>query len=272
MDLRERHQLDTAAAMTRVRARARPWRSIFALILAVAGGVAAEFWGLNGYRAWHSSDHVQKLVWLCGLVAFLVFGLTAAVGLSARARSGLQPLVGQAHAGIVRYVLLLAGVFAIVTITLYLLGVKPDKLLVGGAVTGVLLGIAAQQSLGNLFAGLVLLFSSPFRVGDHVRFRAGALSGEIEGVVTDLSLAYVRLQTAQGQMLLPNAQALAAAVLLIPDRPPADSAVPGAVQADTVPGAVQADTVGGAVQANRVSGAGPAQAAGGGAGASEPVV
>ncbi len=217
--------------MTKVRARARPWRSIVALILAIAGALAAEFSGASGYRVFSASgDHTQKIVWLCGVVAFVVFGMTAALGLSTRARSGLQPLVGQAHAGIIRYVLLLAGVFAIATISLYLLDVKPDKLLVGGAVTGVLLGIAAQQSLGNLFAGLVLLFASPFRVGDHVRFRSGALSGEIEGVVTDLSLAYVRLETAQGQLLLPNAQALAAAVLLIPDRPPA--AVPARGAAD----------------------------------------
>jgi small-conductance mechanosensitive channel len=227
MDLQERHQLDVGRAMTKVRARARPWRSIAALILAIAGAIAAEFWGVNdGWRAIGTSgDHRQKVVWVCGLIAFFVFGMIAAIGLSARARSALQPLVGQAHAGIIRYVLLLAGVFTIATISLYLLGVKPDKLLVGGAVTGVLLGIAAQQSLGNLFAGLVLLFASPFRVGDHVRFRAGALSGEIEGVVTDLSLAYVRLQTAQGQMLLPNALALAAAVLLIPDQPHACPAV-----------------------------------------------
>jgi small-conductance mechanosensitive channel len=218
MDLQERRQLDMASAMTKVRARARPWRSIVALILAIAGGLAAEFSQLN-YRTVSGSTADAKIAWICGLVAFFVLGMVAAIGLSSRARSGLQPLVGQAHAGIVRYVLLLAGVFTIGTITLYLLGVKPDKLLVGGAITGVLLGIAAQQSLANLFAGLVLLFASPFRVGDHVRFRAGALSGEIEGVVTDLSLSYVRLETAQGQMLLPNAQALAAAVLLIPDQP-----------------------------------------------------
>jgi small-conductance mechanosensitive channel len=224
MDLQERRQLDMASAMTKVRARARPWRSIVALILAITGGLAAEFSGAN-YRSFSASGahvasvgHVAKIVWLCGLVAFFALGMVAAIGLSARARSGLQPLVGQAHAGVVRYVLLLAGVFTIGTISLYLLGVKPDKLLVGGAITGVLLGIAAQQSLANLFAGLVLLFASPFRVGDHVCFRAGALSGEIEGVVTDLSLSYVRLETAQGQMLLPNAQALAAAVLLIPDQ------------------------------------------------------
>jgi small-conductance mechanosensitive channel len=226
MDLQERRQLDMASTMTKVRARARPWRSIVALILAIAGGLAAQFSTAN-YRTFSGSgeptgspvDHAANIVWLCGLVAFFVLGMVAAIGLSSRARSGLQPLVGQAHAGIVRYVLLLAGVFTVGTISLYLLGLKPDKLLVGGAITGVLLGIAAQQSLANLFAGLVLLFASPFRVGDHVRFRAGALSGEIEGVVTDLSLSYVRLETAQGQMLLPNAQALAAAVLLIPDQP-----------------------------------------------------
>jgi small-conductance mechanosensitive channel len=223
MDLQERRQLDMASTMTRVRAKAKPWRSIVALILAIAGGLAAEFSGAT-YQSFsapgaHPAGHMAKIVWLCGLIAFFVLGMVAAIGLSARARSGLQPLVGQAHAGVVRYVLLLAGVFTIGTISLYLLGVKPDKLLVGGAITGVLLGIAAQQSLANLFAGLVLLFASPFRVGDHVRFRAGALSGEIEGVVTDLSLSYVRLDTAQGQMLLPNAQALAAAVLLIPDQP-----------------------------------------------------
>jgi small-conductance mechanosensitive channel len=227
MDLQERRQLDMAK-LTKVRARARPWRSIFALVLAIAGALAAEFSGLHYETFGEPGHHVQKIVWLCGLVAFFVFGMAAAIGLSARSRSGLQPLVGRAHAGVVRYVLLLAGVFAIATISLYLLGIKPDKLLVGGAVTGVLIGIAAQQSLANLFAGLVLLFASPFRVGDHVRFRAGALSGEIEGVVTDLSLAYVRLQTAQGMMLLPNSQALAAAVLLIPDPPRATAAATGA--------------------------------------------
>jgi small-conductance mechanosensitive channel len=224
MDLQERRQLDVAK-LTKVRARARPWRSIFALVLAIAGALAAQFSVIHYQTFGQSGHHMRSVVWLSGLVAFFVFGMAAAIGLSAWTRTGLQPLVGRAHAGVVRYVLLLAGVFAIATISLYLLGIKPDKLLVGGAVTGVLLGIAAQQSLANLFAGLVLLFASPFRVGDHVRFRAGALSGEIEGFVTDLSLAYVRLQTAQGPMLLPNSQALAAAVLLIPDQA---SAGPGA--------------------------------------------
>lgn len=215
--------------MTKVRARAKPWRSILALLLAIASAIAA-FW-VKGNSSSPPPGHVDRLIWICGLAAFFVFGISATIGLSARARAGLQPLIGQAHAGVTRYVLLLAGMFTVLTIALSIYGQSPDKWLLGGAVTGVLLGIAAQQSLANLFAGLVLLFASPFRVGDHVRFRAGALSGEIEGFVTDLSLTYVRLETEQGRMLLPNAQALAAAVLLVPD--------PNAATGEAVPGAAQ---------------------------------
>jgi hypothetical protein len=52
-----------------------------------------------------------------------------------------------------------------------------------------------------------------------VRFQAGALSGQIEGVVVDLSLTYVRLETEEGRVLLPNSQVLASAVMLMPDAP-----------------------------------------------------
>ena len=44
---------------------------------------------------------------------------------------------------------------------------------------------------------MVLLFARPFRVGDRVRFRAGALYGLLDGTVTDISITYVRLETAE---------------------------------------------------------------------------
>jgi small-conductance mechanosensitive channel len=241
MDLQERRQLDVAERVQRVRAKARPWRYIFALVVAVAGAIAAKAGHISTYHALTTpalttpashalttavGDQTAKLVYILGTLAFFVFGMIAVFGLSGAAQRALQPLTGRAHAGIVRYVLLIAGVFAILTISLALLGVNPRQLLVGGAVTGVLLGIAAQQSLSNVFAGLVLLFASPFRVGDRVRFRAGALSGQIEGVVTDLSLTYVRLETEDGTVLLPNSQVLASAVMLVPDPPHANEPAP----------------------------------------------
>ena len=216
--------------MAKVRERARPWRSILALVVAVAGAVAAEVSGVKGWSNLSDPHNSQtaRLVYMVGAAAFLVFGLAAALGLSSRAGARSQQLIGRAHAGILRYVLVLLGVFAVLTISLAIAHIDVKQLLVSGAVAGVLIGIAAQQSLANLFAGLVLLFAHPFRVGDRVRLRAGALSGQVDGTVLDLSLAYVRLDTDEGPLLVPNSQALAAAVLLMPDQGGAIPEVPSA--------------------------------------------
>jgi small-conductance mechanosensitive channel len=227
------------ASVAKVRARATRWRSIFALVLAIAGAITAEVSGVKGWGAAFAApskfgpSEAQRIAYICGAATFLVLGMAAAVGLSGLVRSTSQPLIGQAHAGVLRYVLVLAGVFAVLTFSLAIAHIDVKQLLVSGAVAGVLLGIAAQQSLANLFAGLVLLFARPFRVGDHIRFRAGALSGTIEGIVIDVSLTYVRLQTDEGLVLLPNSQALAAAVLRIPDQLPTN---PATSVAGTSPG------------------------------------
>ncbi len=223
MDLQERRQIEMAAQVQKVRARARPWASIISLVVAVAAGITAE--ALSSHF-----DHTHRSIILAsGAAVFGLFGVAAAIGLSGKARTVLQPMIGQAHAGVVRYVLVLVGVFAILVFALLIGQVPISQLLVSGAVVGVLLGIAAQQSLANLFAGLVLLFASPFRVGDHVRLRAGVLSGQIEGTVVDVSLTYVRLETDEGNVLIPNSQALAAAVLLVPGKPANDDPSPASL-------------------------------------------
>jgi small-conductance mechanosensitive channel len=219
MDLKEQHQLEITARLEKVRARARPWRSMLALLVAVAGAVAAEASRVDGFTGLHSASQVHRLMYICGLSAFFVLGLAAALGLSARVQSTSRALIGQAHAGVLKYALALVSVFAVLIFSLAIARIDVKELLVSGAVIGVVIGIAAQQSLANLFAGLVLLFARPFRVGSRVRFRAGALGGQMDGLVTDIGLTYVRLETDDGPALLPNMQALAAVVLAIPDRP-----------------------------------------------------
>jgi small-conductance mechanosensitive channel len=204
--------------VAKVRAKARPWRSIISLVVALAAAGVAINWGSH---APHLTD-ADKAFTYGGSAGFFIFGMAAAFGLSSTAGSRLRPAIGQAHAGIVRYAVLLISLFILLVVALELVRLPIANLVVGGAVTGVLLGIAAQQSLANLFAGLVLLFAHPFRVGDHVRFRAGTLSGQIEGVIIDISLTYVRLETDEGQVLIPNSQALSAAVLLVQQVAPSD--------------------------------------------------
>jgi small-conductance mechanosensitive channel len=79
---------------------------------------------------------------------------------------------------------------------------------------------AGQQSLSNIFAGLVLLLSRPFQVGDVILLRSGALSGQLKGTVTEIGITYLRLDTGNNVISLPNSQVLAAAVSRQPPAAP----------------------------------------------------
>ena len=208
-------KLDMAEQVAKVRARARPWRSIIALVLA-AIAAAASVWAADqnhgGPGLTLAGHPVDRLLSAGCAVVFCLLALIATLGLSGKAREMLEPGIGSAHAAVVRYAIVLAGGLTSLLITLELLKVPVGNLILGGALTAVLIGIAAQQTLGNLFAGIVLLLARPFAVGDSVRMRAGALSGEIEGTVTDIGITYVRLDTDQGTLNVPNSQVLAAAV------------------------------------------------------------
>ena len=87
------------------------------------------------------------------------------------------------------------------------------KSTVGGAVTAIVLGLAAQATIGNLFAGMLILSVRPFRVGDRVRLQAGALAGIVEGTVTQLGLLYVTLAEGADVILVPNNAVAGAAII-----------------------------------------------------------
>jgi small conductance mechanosensitive channel len=106
----------------------------------------------------------------------------------------------------------IAGYLVAATCALGLTRYPLDHLLLGGAIVRVILGIAAQQSLGNVFAGLILLAARPFKLGHHIRVRSGALAREFEGTVISMSLTYVTLATSDGPLKVPNSATLAAAV------------------------------------------------------------
>jgi small-conductance mechanosensitive channel len=212
VDLHEQRQLEVTRQMDKVKARARPWRAIIALVLAAAAGIISSMAGRN-FGSWTEHGHVtSKIVAGCAAAAFCLFAIIGILGLAGRTRQALQPVTGSAHASVVRYAIVLAGLILTIFFTLALLKVPVSQLIVGGALTTILIGIAAQQSLSNVFAGLVLLLSRPFVVGDTVQLRSGAMGGLLEGTVTEIGITYLRLDTTDGPMSLPNAQVLAAAV------------------------------------------------------------
>ena len=213
-------QIDLTKTVKTVRRKTRPWKSIIALLLAIAAAVIAyQARTRHGLFAdHHAAEFVRHIVWACTAIAFCVFGCIATYGLAGKSRQLLEPRASTSHAAIVRYTLLLIGGFTTLVVTFELFGVPIGQLVLGGALTSVFVGIAAQQALSNVFAGLVLLFARPFLVGDEIRLRAGAISGQIEGIVTDIGVTYVRLRSGGSMVSIPNSQVLNAIVGPVPPK------------------------------------------------------
>src|SRR3954467_11858331 len=118
-----------------------------------------------------------------------------------------------ATAGTVGFLVRLVTMLVTLLVALRIAGVRPRDLAVGGAFTAVVLGLAAQQTLGNLFAGTVLLSARPFRVGDRVRFQGGPLAGRVEGIVSTLGLLYTTLASGDDAIMVPNSVVLNVAIV-----------------------------------------------------------
>ena len=219
MDLQEKRQLDLVKQAASVRARARPWRAIIFTVLAVAAACASYAFGHDLKSLFEPGHLGNSIAATLTAVAFLVFASIAVVSVASRTRERLQSVTGSAHAGVVRYVIVLIGAILTIGITLALLKVPVGQLFIGGAFATIIITIAGQQALSNIFAGLVLLLSRPFQVGDVIQLRSGALSGQIEGTVTEIGITYLRLDTGDNVMSLPNSQVLAAAVTRPPPAP-----------------------------------------------------
>jgi small-conductance mechanosensitive channel len=84
------------------------------------------------------------------------------------------------------------------------------------------MGLAAQQTLGNLFAGMVLLSARPFRLGERVRFQAGQLAGGADGVVSSLGLLYTTLSRGDEKIMIPNTLVLSSAIVPLREPEPVD--------------------------------------------------
>ena len=140
-------------------------------------------------------------------------------------------------AGTLGFLIRLLTVAVMIIVALRIAGLNSDTLAVGGAFTAVVLGLAAQQTIGNLFAGMVLLSTRPFRVGERVRLQGGAMAGSVEGVVGQLGLFYTTLINGADRIMVPNSVLLTLAV--VPVREPDRVEMKARFSADTTPTAVQ---------------------------------
>jgi small conductance mechanosensitive channel len=140
-------------------------------------------------------------------------------------------------AGTIGFLLRLLTIVIATVVALRIAGLQPGALAIGGGFTAVVVGLAAQQVLGNMLAGIVLITNRPFRVGERVRLQGGVLAGETEGVVGSLGLFYTTLVSGADRILVPNGILIQCA--MIPLREPERVEFRARFHAGTTPREVQ---------------------------------
>lgn len=83
------------------------------------------------------------------------------------------------------------------------LGFQVTSLVAGLGIVGLVVGLAAQESLANLIAGIIILLDRPFRVGDNVTI------AETFGTVKEIGLRTTRILTVERlDTILPNKEVI----------------------------------------------------------------
>jgi small conductance mechanosensitive channel len=113
-----------------------------------------------------------------------------------------------ANAGTTGFLIRLVSLVLVLIVALRFADISVTAIAIGASASAVVIGLAAQQTLGNVIAGLVLLTARPFRVGDTVRLQAG----QIEGHVTELGLMYTSFEAGGELVLVPNSAVLASSI------------------------------------------------------------
>jgi len=100
-------------------------------------------------------------------------------------KTQMPPDVGNGLILTARLLILVGAVVAL----LHVGGVPSDIIVSFSALGGAAVGFASQRTIGNLIAGVYLLITRPFRVGDYIRIDS------IEGIVREITINYAKILT-----------------------------------------------------------------------------
>ena len=166
-----------------------------------------------GYRDQLFGREYETPVQIATTVVLIVLGWQIARDVGRALGPMLFRRLDPGTAGTVGFLIRLVFVGLAMIVALRIAGLDPRTLAVGGAFTAVIVGLAAQQTLGNLIAGTVLLSARPFRVGERVRLQGGGIAGQIEGIVSSLGLLYTTFAQGDDQIMVPNSVVLNVAIV-----------------------------------------------------------
>lgn len=179
--------------------RARTIAPLLSLSLAFVAGlsatVALKFGAYTLWGVFSLLDLLGLIVSITSLVSIVIFDLTLA-----RTRFQTPSLI--------RNLLHISVLLLIVFTVLYQRGLDPLSLLTTSAVLTAVIGLALQNTIANLFAGLALQIDRTLGITDWIKI------GNNVGRIAEIKWRSTLLWTEEGDLLVvPNSQLLDAAVL-----------------------------------------------------------
>ena len=168
-------------------------------------GVVLETWGLTGeaYTLYFEGLGLDESVIVQGTVTFIL--VVGTLIFTRFVRRILDEVLGSASAVTDHQREITRRITQVIIWSVSLvviLGVWIDDLgglLVGAGFLGIVVGMAARQTLGTVLAGFVLMFARPFEIGDWIEVDGN------EGIVTDISIVNTRIQSFDGEyVMIPN--------------------------------------------------------------------
>jgi small-conductance mechanosensitive channel len=200
----------------------------FFLILVIAIGLAVG-------TAYIISDILKLPIDIINVVDTVIIVLVGIISVNLIAKSlksKVGDYIGKTTSESISLVVQILGYTIIGIIALTTLHVGISSALFSGTVLGLVLGLAIQTSLSNVFAGLFLILSKPFNIGDRVTittWQYGLLAPVYPpkfwsndflipgytGIITDISLMYTTILTDENVVMkIPNSIMIQAAVFV----------------------------------------------------------
>jgi len=112
----------------------------------------------------------------------------------------------------IRSLIRVAGAIIVIAVAISYLSQDPVVAASISTISGLVIGFAASNLIGNVIAGIYLAIARPFRIGDRIRVFNG------DGRVSDIGLLYTRLLLDSGdEMLASNSSMVTTNIILRKD-------------------------------------------------------
>ena len=152
-------------------------------------------WGNNSILRYGLVDTIISIVLILLLAALISKYLTHLI-------KRMQPRNQPVLLKIKKVVVCIIALYAILTLFFPAQAIL-NPLLASGGIVAVVLGLAAQETVGNLISGLMILLFRPFHINDLVRVN----NGEYTGTVVEITVRHTVIQTFENtRIIIPNAQ------------------------------------------------------------------